>query len=192
MSGNGPALPCWEDGGSSGPFRGEMGSAREGSIRTAAIIKWPGKIKPGADYGMLSTMDLFPTFASFVGGRMKTDLPIDGIDQSAWLLGKQKKSNRESLITFIGDDPVAVRWRQFRCYSRDFVQKESDSAGVEGTHKNRNDHPIIYNIEADPSEQEDVDPGSGVAGQYMRVIKEYRASLKKHPNTPAASRIEDP
>ena len=34
------------DMGNSGPFRGELGEATEGSIRTAAIIRWPGQVKP--------------------------------------------------------------------------------------------------------------------------------------------------
>ena len=34
------------DMGNSGPFRGELGEVTEGAIRTAAIIRWPGKVKP--------------------------------------------------------------------------------------------------------------------------------------------------
>ena len=30
------------DMGNAGPFRGELGEVTEGSIRTAAIIRWPG------------------------------------------------------------------------------------------------------------------------------------------------------
>ena len=32
------------DMGTSGPFRGELGEVTEGAIRTAAIIRWPGKV----------------------------------------------------------------------------------------------------------------------------------------------------
>ena len=34
-------------GGNNGPFSGELGDAREGSIRVPGMIKWPGKIAPG-------------------------------------------------------------------------------------------------------------------------------------------------
>ena len=195
MSDNGPwKTMVWPDGGSAGPFRGELGSAWEGSIRTAGMIKWPGKIKPGVDNGMFSTMDFMPTFAAFVGAKMKTDRPIDGIDQSDWLLGKQENSNRESLLTFIGDDLVAVRWRQFRCYLQDVVQAGTEHVRMGGTQANRiprNGYPLIYNIEADPREQVDVGPyDSWVAGQYMGVILEYRATLKDHPNPPAANMVD--
>ena len=57
------------DMGNSGPFRGELGEVTEGSIRTAAIIRWPGKVKPDTtSYAMFSIMDFLPTFAHIVGG----------------------------------------------------------------------------------------------------------------------------
>src|SRR5436190_2607937 len=56
------------DMGNSGPFRGELGEVTEGSIRTAAIIRWRGKIQPGSkSYAMFSIMDFFPTFANLIG-----------------------------------------------------------------------------------------------------------------------------
>ena len=98
--------------GSNGPFRGELGDALEGSIRTVGMIKWPGKIAPRASNEMVSVHDFAPTLASIIGAKMPTDRPIDGVDQSAFFTGKQEKSNRESLITFIGEEVAAVRWRQ--------------------------------------------------------------------------------
>src|SRR5260370_38064500 len=57
------------DMGNSGPFRGELGEATEGSIRTAAIIRWPVKVNPGTtSYAMFSIRDFFPTFADLMGG----------------------------------------------------------------------------------------------------------------------------
>ena len=76
------------DMGNSGPFRGELGEVTEGSIRTAAIIRWPGKVKPNTtSYAMFSIMDFLPTFAHIVGGKMPTDRAIDGVDQTDVLLG---------------------------------------------------------------------------------------------------------
>jgi arylsulfatase A-like enzyme len=45
------------DMGSPGPFRGELGDVSEGSIRTAALIRWPGRIRPRVSYAMFSIMD---------------------------------------------------------------------------------------------------------------------------------------
>ncbi len=192
MSDNGPwKTMVWPDGGSAGPFRGELGSAWEGSIRTAGMIKWPGKIEPGESNEMFSTMDFMPTFANIVGGAMPDDRPVDGVDQSDWLLGKQATSNRESLITFIGGDMAAVRWRHFRIYLQDVVQAGEGYIRMGGTQANRiqhNGYPKIYNIAQDPREEHDVGPPeSWIVGQYMKVTYQYLATLEDHPNPPAAN-----
>ena len=60
------------DMGSPGPYRGELGDASEGSIRTAAMIRWPGQIRPGSSYAMFSIMDFFSTLARLAGARCRT------------------------------------------------------------------------------------------------------------------------
>ena len=75
------------DMGSPGPYRGELGDASEGSIRTAAMIRWPGKIRPRSTNAMFSIMDFFPTLAHVTGGKVPDDRPIDGVDQTDLLLG---------------------------------------------------------------------------------------------------------
>jgi arylsulfatase len=108
------------DAGSSGQFRGELGDASEGSIRTFAFVRWPGHVKPDTNsYAMFSIMDFFPTLASLVGGKMPGDRPIDGVDQSGVLFGKSATGHRESLLTFIGPVLVAERYKQFRIYFTD-------------------------------------------------------------------------
>src|SRR6476619_4964720 len=108
------------DMGNSGPFRGELGEATEGSIRTAAIIRWPGHVKPNTtSYAMFSIMDFMPTFAHIVGGTMPTDRPIDGVDQTDVLLGNNAAEHRDSLLSFIGGELVATRWKQWRIYFTD-------------------------------------------------------------------------
>lgn len=89
-------------GGSNGPFRGELGDALDGSVRVPGMIRWPGHIKPGVSNETGSINDFFPTLAKIIGAAVPTDRPIDGVDQSALFFGTQAKSNRESVITFIG------------------------------------------------------------------------------------------
>jgi arylsulfatase len=108
------------DMGNSGPFRGELGEATEGSIRTFAFIRWPGHVKPDTtSYAMFSIMDFMPTLAAIVGGSMPTDRPIDGVDQSDVLFGKSAIGHRENLLSFIGSELVAERWKQWRIYFTD-------------------------------------------------------------------------
>ena len=45
------------DMGSPGPFCGELGDVSEGSIRTAALIRWPGRIGPRSSYDLRAKLD---------------------------------------------------------------------------------------------------------------------------------------
>ena len=189
MSDNGPMRTnTWPDSGSAGPWRGELGDPLEGSIRTIGMIRWPGHIKSGTTNEMFSTMDFMPTFARVVGAKMPADRPIDGIDQFDFLVGKQKKSNREHLLTFTGDQLQAVRFRQFRYYLVEVVPSGSGFSrqeGLAGAYR-RLHYPLIYNIEADPREEFNINTTRGwVAGHASRIIGEYLQTLENHPNPPA-------
>ncbi len=189
MSDNGPMRTnTWPDSGSAGPFRGELGDPLEGSIRTIGMIRWPGKIRSGTSNEMFSTMDFMPTFARIVGAKMPEDRPIDGVDQLDFLLGKQTKSNRQHLITFTGNQLQAVRWNQYRYYLIDPVPSgfgASRQEGLAGSYRNLH-YPLIYNIEADPREEFNMNTQRGwVAGHAMKVIGEYLQTVKDHPNPPA-------
>ncbi len=176
--------------GSNGPFRGELGDALEGSIRTVGMIKWPGKIAPRVSNEMVSIHDFFPTLAAIIGANVPTDRPIDGVDQSAFLTGRQPKSNRESLISFIGEEVAAVRWRQYRVYPKQFVSSAGNPPmyGLAGQRQEGNSFPAIFNVEADPREEVNVVGTSAwVIGPYLRVVGEYQKSLQKYPNPKAVN-----
>ncbi len=189
MSDNGPMrTSTWPDSGSAGPFRGELGDPLEGSIRTIGMIRWPGKIAVGESNEMFSTMDFMPTFARIAGAKMPDDRPIDGVDQTDFLLGGQESSNREHLITFTGDQLQAVRWRQFRYYLVDVTSTgigASRQEGLAGAYRPMH-YPLVFDIEADPREEFNANVYRGwVAGHASRIIGEYLQSLAKHPNPPA-------
>ena len=174
--------------GSAGQFRGELFDPYEGGIRTAGIIKWPGRIKPGATNAMISLLDIFPTLAGFVGGTVPDDRPFDGVDYSDYFLGKTKKAPRESLITFIGDRVAAVRWHQWRLYPRTVLPAPDllHTSGVQAIVAENSGYPSVYNIEWDPREEFNLlIENSWVLGPYMKVLQEYKASLKDHPNPPS-------
>jgi arylsulfatase A-like enzyme len=177
-------------GGSNGPFRGELGDALDGSLRVPAMIKWPAHIKPGVSNEMVSIHDFFPALAKIIGAPIPTDRPIDGVDQSDFFLGKQAKSNRESVITFIGDEIAAVRWRQWRIYPKQFVASAGSPSmsGAAGYRMEGLGLPAIYNVELDPREEINTTAWSGwVLNTYSEIIGAYLKSLDKYPNPPAIS-----
>jgi arylsulfatase len=177
------------DMGNAGPFRGQLGEATEGSVRTFCFIRWPGHVQPNTtSYAMFSIMDFLPTFAAILNARLPTDRPIDGVDQTAVLLGKSETGARESLLTFLGPDLVAERWKQWRIYFKDMhltgtgQQMLGDLyVGVANLY-----YPQIYNIEMDPHEDLNVGGINLWPIEFAsKAVKEYLESLKKYPNPPA-------
>ncbi|MGD0506104.1 MAG: arylsulfatase, partial [Steroidobacteraceae bacterium] len=177
------------DMGNAGPFRGELGEATEGSIRTFCFIRWPGHVKPNTtSYAMFSIMDFLPTFASVLGAKLPADRPIDGVDQTAVLLGNSEMGNRQSLLTFVGPDLVAARWKQWRIYFKDMKLTGTGPQMLGGIFADISgmSYPKVHNIEMDP--HEDLNVG-GInlwpMQEAFKTVIEYQASLKKYPNPPA-------
>ena len=182
------------DMGSSGPFRGELGDVSEGSIRTAAMIRWPGQIRPRSSYAMFSIMDFFPTLARVAGGKVPDDRPIDGVDQADLVLGRSDAGRRDALLTFVGPDLVAARWKQFRTYFADVAPARSGWGGshlLGGTGSSAapmNGYPKVFNIESDPREDHNIGAlYEWVIGPTLKVVEDYKATLRRYPNPPAAN-----
>jgi arylsulfatase len=76
-------------------------------------------------------LDFFPTLARLTGGKAPDDRPIDGVDQSDLLLSRSGTGRREVLLTLVGPDLVAVRWKQFRTYLADVAPSCSGWGGAQ-------------------------------------------------------------
>ena len=178
------------DMGSSGPFRGSLGEATEGSIRTFCFIRWPGHIAPDTtSYAMFSIMDFMPTFASILGVKLPTDRPIDGVDQTDVLTGKSAMGHRQALLTFIGPDLVAARWKQWRVYFKDMALTGSGQQMIGGMWANSAPmyYPKAYNIEMDPHEDLQLPNYLWSVAFAFKPITEYEESVKKYPNPPSGN-----
>jgi arylsulfatase len=178
------------DMGNSGPFRGELGEVTEGSIRTCCVIRWPAKIAPNTtSYAMFSIMDFLPTFANIIGSKIPADRPIDGVDQTDLLLGSSATGHREGLLSFVGPDLLAVRWKQWRVYFTDVHPTgigPQRSPGMFSANAPMAGYPKMFNIEFDPHEDLNVGAlfGWGLEGP-LKEVQAYYATLKQHPNPPA-------
>ena len=88
--------------GSTGPLRGSKATSYEGGARVPAIIRWPGKTKPGQVKSDLVGMpDIYRTMLS-VGGAKLPDLKIDGFDLTGFLTGGSDVSPRSEYYYFNG------------------------------------------------------------------------------------------
>jgi len=166
--------------GTSGPWRGYYNSAMEGGVRTPCVIRWPGRIPAGqVSNEMVHEMDFFPTFAAAAGapGMVPADRPIDGVNQLPFFEGKQKNSNRESVIFMEGGGRVmAVKYRDWKLWY-DFRTELPD---------NDPDNPVrLFDLRADPAEEIDVkDYQPWAIGLMDKIVGDYEKSLEAYPRVP--------
>jgi arylsulfatase A-like enzyme len=177
-----PGIVTGEVGGSNGPWRGGLSTAYEGGMRTPGMIRWPGKIQEGfVSDEIMADLDWFPTIAHLIKeeNRIPTNRPIDGINQTDFILGKQEKSNREYIVTYVGDVVFAVKWRNMKVHF----------ATAEGTHSviQKYTFPQVFDIKEDPKESYELWGNEGYAHAWvmepiMKILTEKAISMKEYPN----------
>ena len=143
---------------------------------------------------MFSIMDFFPTFAQIIGASVPSDRPIDGVDQTDVLLGKSTTGKRESLLSFVGPDLVAARWKQWRVYYTDVhptgVGPER-MPGMMSANAPMAGYPKVFNVEMDPHEDHNVFMYFPWATEpALLEVRKYLESVKKFPNPPASDMTE--
>jgi arylsulfatase len=156
---NGAEVFTWPDGGMT-PFRATKGTVFEGGFRVPAIIRWPGKVKPGSvENGIFSGLDWLPTLAAAAGNPNITQQllqgvqlgdhtyknHLDGYNQMDLLTGKGP-SARHELFYFGGPLLGALRVDDFKFQ---FFQQPYGWPGEKVT----TDMPTIVNLRQDPFER---------------------------------------
>ena len=199
---NGPHINSWPDAGMT-PFRNEKNSNWEGAYRVPAMVKWPGKIKPGqVSNEMVSHLDWLPTLLAIAGdtevkpkllkgfkaGDMTYKVHLDGDNLVPYLTGQVDKGPRDSFL-YINDDQqlTGLRYDNWK-----FVFMEQR---VEGTLRIWAEPfvslrvPKILNLRTDPYERADVTsntyydwlldhafllvPAQAYIGQWLASFKDY-------------------
>jgi arylsulfatase A-like enzyme len=137
--------------GYSGQFRDGKHKVFEGGLRVPFIIRWPGKVK--ANYvdtkNIFSGLDWLPSVCQLAGVNAPKD--IDGEDVSDMWLGAQRE-HRKALL-WNGYPGPTIREGKWRYY------------------KTRKFGDLLYNIEADPSES------NNLIKQYPEVADELRKKV---------------
>jgi len=166
--------------GFTGPWRGGMFSPYEGSLRVPFLVRWPGRIPASRTSNeMFHQIDVLPTLARLTGSQIPTDRTLDGVDQSAFLLGRVEKSARESLVIHIGNELFGVKWRDWK-----MLLKELDKVGYA---VRTLAYPTFYNLIVDPKEE--VPELNYLADTWVdyplyQVLEDFQASLEEDPGTP--------
>ena len=182
-SDNGPVLiPSIGPQADSGPWRGCLGTAYEGQLRTPCMVRWPGMVPAGAvSNEIFSVMDFYRTLATLAGAaeRVPQDRAIDSCDQSDLLLGRTEAGPREHLLCFIKDELAAIKWRQFKMHYVEFRPEAGRRTRIELN------NPQLFNVEQDPKEEWDIlEPNTWIAEVLNRIVREYHASVSRCPHVP--------
>ena len=76
---NGPHMNSWPDGAMT-PFRSEKNSNWEGAYRVPAMVRWPGKIKPGqVSNEIVAHLDWLPTLLAIAGDTRRQGQAAQGL-----------------------------------------------------------------------------------------------------------------
>jgi len=146
------------------------------------MLRWPTKIAAGrVSDEIVSDLDWFATLAHLVGeeDRIPNDRPYDGVSQADFLLGRQEKSGREYVVTYVGDRVFAVKWRSLKVHF--FTAESTFSPIVEHT------FPQVYDIKNDPDEKRELWKEEGYAHLWvmkpvMGILTNLNASMERYPN----------
>ena len=167
--------------GTSGPWSGFYNTVMEGGVRTPCIIRWPGRIPAGqVSNEIVHQVDLFPTIAAAVGSDIVPhDRAIDGVNQLPFLEGKQKTSNRDSVIYVTGSQVRAVKWKDWKLHYA--FQPEPGAAAVEPLMR-------LFNLRSDPREESDIkDTNPWAQSVFDRIVAEFNATTVQYPHVPVGA-----
>lgn len=199
---NGPHMNTWPDGAMT-PFRNEKNSNWEGAYRVPAMVRWPGKIKPGSvSNQIVSHLDWFPTLLSIAGDPDATEkllkgcdvggktfkVHLDGFDLTPYLTGEVEKGPRESFF-YCNDDQqlTALRYDNWKLV---FLEQRAPGTLQVWAEPFVNLRlPKMFNLRTDPYERADITsntyydwlidhaflivPAQRYVGRFLATFKEY-------------------
>ncbi len=199
---NGPHMNSWPDAAMT-PFRNEKNSNWEGAYRVPALVRWPGKIKPGSvSTEIMSHLDWLPTLLAAAGapdvpqklltgytaGDMTYKVHLDGYNFVPYLTGQAPKGPRESFFYFSDEgDLVGLRYDNWKLAFA--VQPAEGTMRVWQQEFEHPRIPYIFNLRTDPFERAPITsntyydwlldhayllvPAQAYVGQFLATFQEY-------------------
>ncbi|MEW6303486.1 MAG: arylsulfatase [Verrucomicrobiota bacterium] len=155
---------------SAGGLRDGKGTLYEGGFREPTLVRWKGKIKPGASSDFVGGFeDWIPTLLDLVGAKSATPKDVDGISLAPTLLGKKQ-------------EPRPFLYREFPGYGGQQMVRIGDWKGIRQNllkpKVNPNLKIELYNLKDDPAETKDV------AAQHPDIIAKIE-KLMREQRTPS-------
>lgn len=162
------------------PFREAKGTSFDGGVRSACLVKWPGRMAAGAvSERTWGSIDLLPTVARVTGAPLPEN-PIDGKDVWDWIRGEAGAENPHAYYAFTtGADFEAVmsgdgRWKLHVEHAyRTLITPGRD--GSAGKFRQEKIGPALFDLENDPEETREVQGEfPEVAARLARLAEAHR------------------
>lgn len=155
----------------SGIFRGGKYSAFEAGTRVPFLVRWPEKIKAGESNALFSQVDLYASFARFVGQDITGSDAPDSFDQWKTLIGKSKKG-REYVIQQSLNSTLSITQGKWKYISPSQGPKFNRYTNIE---LGNDPEPQLYDIESDPGETRNVATNNpDVANRLSQLLEGSR------------------
>jgi arylsulfatase A-like enzyme len=199
---NGPHMNSWPDAGMT-PFRNEKNSNWEGAFRVPAMVRWPGKIKPGTvSNEIVSHLDWMPTLLAAAGdpdiksklrtgyrvGSKTFNVHLDGYNQLPHLTGQSAKGARTEFFYFNDDgDLVGLRYDNWKLVFMEQRAPGTMNIWAEPFVSLR--VPRIFNLRTDPYERANITsntyfdwlidrvyllvPAQAIVGQFLETFQKF-------------------
>lgn len=172
-------------GGRNAPLRGTQGQTFEGGIRVVAALRWPDRITAGGNYEfMMTAMDLMPTLASAAGVTVPSRLDLDGVD--LWTaITNGRKEERDAPVGFVSEGPLPGALHQALFEGRFKLVQIVEERATQMQVRN-----LLFDVEADPYEQEDLAVRHpAVVQRLQRLLAEWR---QRQPSAGTRSTLAPP
>lgn len=129
--------PDTNNGSINAPYNGRKGILLEGGIRVPFVISYPEKLKSGIYNKAITSLDLAPTFVALAGGKITKKDRFDGVNIFPFITNKIEGNPHETLMWrfTISAGIRKGNWKLVRLPDR---------------------MPLLFNLEEDPSEQNNV------------------------------------
>ncbi len=161
------------------PFREAKGTGFDGGIRSACILRYPGRIKAGTvSSRMFGSIDILPTMAGLAGAALPEN-PIDGLDVWDLITNKPGAKNPHDYYAFCTNRKFEGvisgdgHWKLHLPHEyRTLIQAGHD--GSAGKYRQEGIELSLFDMEEDPYET------TNVIARFPEVAARLKAYADEH------------
>ncbi len=163
---------------SAGPLRGEKRKLYEGGIRTPMVVRWPGKVRPGAvsDHPWYFP-DVLPTLLDLAGASQLVPKDVDGLSVVPTLRGKGVQSRHACMYW---EWPL-YNWRK-KAYDPNGLMQAVRSGRWKLVRHRRSQPWELYDLSQDLGEENDL------AGSRPEVVARLATWIDENRTEPRPQR----